>query len=255
MRNRYLSGPLIFGAALAVCGCSAKRPVEMVDRTPQTLELAESHLLEGRAAEAARLFATISGDDRDTTIDTREALAWVAAGDAGNALRVLDEAGTPAPSDAHVLRALIAWREENANTAYAQIDEALAQDEENAAAWALKGEFDRTLGQNAAAARAFERADVLLFDDDSLKPPVLYNLASAQFFVGAFEDAYETFARFRELKDTDDPNDVLVSGMIAYAMRDHARAVGHLRGLDGESRKAIGALLADESELYQSLFP
>jgi tetratricopeptide (TPR) repeat protein len=230
------------------------KPVE-VDQAPQIAREAEVHLQEGRAAEAARLYAQITGEQRDDLIATREALAWVAADEVENALQVLEAEDGPVSSDAAVLRAMIAWQQDDAEAAYAHITEAASLDASNAAAWALKGEFDLRLGEHADALAALHRADRNLEDCDALKLPVVHNLASAQFIVGRFERAYDTYGRYRALKGTVDREDVLVSGMLAYTMRDHEQAINHWSRLDAESRTVIAGLLADESDAYEILIP
>jgi tetratricopeptide (TPR) repeat protein len=246
----------LIGAALPLAGCATYRQEEVVQVDPgqSLLHSAEEALAAGRPDDAARLFAQLPDPLRGEVCE-REALAWLAAGQPARAAEALDKGTAPLSSNQHVLRALIAWRSDDANTAVAQIGQAIAADPENAAAWALKGEFNLTLGQNDEAATALAKAQSLLADPQPLKQVVSYNLSTASFIIGDFTGAYENYRVYVDLKGGMDADDQRVLGMMAYAMRDHHRAVNHWRELDADSREAIVALVADESDAYQALVP
>ncbi len=255
MKNLRIVTVLLIGSALPLVGCATQsQEIVQVDPGQELMRDAEEALQAGRAEEAAQLFSQLPDPLRGEMAE-REALAWLAAGFPGTAAKVLDEGTAPLSSNQHLLRAMIAWRSDDANTAVAQVEQAIAADTDNAAAWALKGEFNLTFGQNEEAATALSRAQNLLADSQPLKRVVSYNLSTASFIIGDFTGAYENYRIYVDLKGARDADDQLVLGMMAYAMRDHRRAVDHWRDLDRDSREAIVAVVADESDVYETLLP
>jgi len=255
MKNSRLVWCLLTAAAIPFAGCAeVRQDTVSIDVDQQLAQDAELALQEGRAEEAANLFSQL-GEPLRGRMSEREALAWLAAGYPANAGEVLDQGTGPQSSNDHVMRAMIAWRADDANTAVAQAEQAIEADPDNAAAWALTGEFNLTLGQNRDAGVALTRAQNLLADDQPLKSVVSYNLATAHFIIGNFEGAYAAFTQYVNLKSSIDDDDRLVLGMMAFAMRDHRQAVKHWRDLDEDSREAIVVLVADESEIYATLVP
>jgi Flp pilus assembly protein TadD len=237
---------------VAVAGC-ANRAGDVRTARQKTIAEAEDRLRAGEPAEAALLFAKLETTEDEPDLRLRESLAWLLAGETGRAVEVLENSGSDHSGSGILLKALAAWQEGDPGTALDHVDLAIAQDRDNAVAWALRGAIDLDVADYEDAVGAFAMGDQLLPDDHYLKATVLFNLAVSRFMQQEYTEADVAFSRYARMYGLADERDLLLAGAMAYAVQDHARAVELWQGLNRDTRARIASNLEDESELYVAL--
>lgn len=183
----------------------------------------------------------------------RESLLRIRASDHDRALQVLTAAGVDQTPDGQLLLAVNAAQAGDEATAVKHLNNCLQADPSNATAWALRGDIALRVGRHDLANEALLRADQLIDDQDPLKPDILRNLAVAQFYLGNYADADQSFTRYHDIKGSVGPEDARMAGLLAYVHHDHQRAVNYWQHLNETDRAELAGALADESEAYRTL--